>query len=100
LIIAAESGIFALLSLILILFICSKKALLFFKSVDNFTSLIGLGFFGGIVTWCVHVLVKIDYIGLNKNLWFSLGMIVALNCILSDDMTVVKKEQSEIYDLC
>jgi O-antigen ligase len=92
LIIAAESGIFALLSFIWVLLAASKKSLLFLKSGDKLPALIGLGFSGGIVSWCVHVLVKIDYIGLNNNLWFTLGIIVALHCILSEDMTVLKNK--------
>jgi hypothetical protein len=86
LIIASESGLPALLSFLLILFGGYKMALLFFKGKDIFLSLMGIGWFCGILTWIVHIQFKMDFAGINIVLWFSLGIIAALHQLLQSSL--------------
>jgi hypothetical protein len=82
LIIAAESGLIALLSFMVALFFIFVKAFIFFQAKDRFLSLLGIGFFCGVVTWFIHSLFRINYLGTNNALWFSIGMIIALHRVL------------------
>ena len=77
LLIAAESGLPALFCFVLVFVGILKKAALFFKSNDQFLSILGIGSFGGILTWLVHAQFRMDYA--NTFLWFSMGLFVALN---------------------
>lgn len=87
LIIASESGLLALFCFLFIFFTCSRKAMLFFKGKDRFLSLLGIGWFSGILTWIIHAQFKMDFAGINIALWFSLGMVVAIHRMLGTAKT-------------
>ncbi len=82
LMIAAESGILALMAFLFILFGCFKLGMLFFEGKDQFFSLLGIGWLCGILTWIVHAQFRMDFAGINVFLWFSMGMITALHQLL------------------
>jgi len=77
LLIAAESGLLALFSFLLIFVGIFKKAALFFRSDDQLLSILGIGSFCGIITWLIHAQFRMDYA--NSFLWFSMGLFLALN---------------------
>jgi O-antigen ligase len=79
LLIASESGLLALLCFLLILAGVLKKGILFFKPTDQFLSIIGIGSFCGIITWIIHAQFRMDFAGMNGMLWFSMGLLVAIN---------------------
>lgn len=83
LIIAAESGLLALLSFLLILLGVFRKAMIFFEEKDRMLSLFGIGIFCGILTWIIHALFRMDYAGINGSLWFSIGLLVAINQLVT-----------------
>jgi hypothetical protein len=80
LLIAAESGLPALFCFIFIFVGILKKAGLFFKSEDQFLSILGIGSFCGIITWLVHAQFRMDYA--NTFLWFSIGLFVAIHQLI------------------
>jgi O-antigen ligase len=89
LIVAAESGILALFFVCVFLWTTSFKALKFFQEKDRFLSILGIGWFAGLLTWMIHGQVRIDFLGLNAVLWFSIGMIAAIHRML------IKKNDEE-----
>jgi O-antigen ligase len=80
LLIAAESGLLALFCFLLIFVGILKKAALFFKSDDQFLSILGIGSFCGVITWLIHSQFRMDYA--NNFLWFFMGLLVAINQLI------------------
>jgi hypothetical protein len=91
LLIAAESGIPALIIVLFIMFTVSKKALLFFKGKDRYLSYIGIGSYCGFLTWCIHSLFRLEHFGLNILLWFSFALIISLNRLLLSENNSASK---------
>ena len=77
LLIAAESGLPALFCFVLIFVGILKKSALFFKSDDQFLSILGIGSFCGIITWLIHAQFRMAHA--NLFLWFLIGLLVAIN---------------------
>lgn len=84
LIIAAESGIPALACFLWMLINSFWKGLSFFSGHDRFLSFLGIGWVCGILTWVVHSMIKMSYIGLNIPLWLSIGVIIAIYRMLQE----------------
>jgi O-antigen ligase len=82
LLIAAESGLPAMFAFAFFMLACIKKGLSFLRAKHSCLSLVGLGFFSGILTWLAHAQFKMDYAGINLSLWFSCGMLVALHSLV------------------
>ncbi len=97
LMIAAESGILALIAFLFILLGGFKLAMLFFEGKDQFFSLLGIGWICGILTWIVHAQFRMDFAGINVFLWFSLGMVAALHQLLREE--VRQKELKPLFEI-
>ena len=80
LLIAAESGLLALFCFVLIFVGVFKTAFPFFKSNGQFLSILGIGSFGGIVTWLIHAQFRMDFA--NPFLWFFIGLLVAISQLI------------------
>jgi len=99
LIIAGESGLPALLCFLLILFGVFAKAVRFFAATDQFLYLTGIGFFAGIIAWTLHAQIRMDYVGINTSLWFSMGMVAAVYSLLTGKSSTVVKAASTYSSL-
>ena len=79
LLIAAESGIPALLSFLILLFGSIRMSLLFFQVKDRFCHLVGIGFSSGFLSWMIHAQFEGVRAGIYTPPWFSIAMIAALH---------------------
>lgn len=92
LLIAAESGILALLCFLIVISSIVAKSMLFFNGRDILLSRLGIGWICGIITWMIHSMIKLNYAGTNIILWMSMGMVVAIYCMLNgDDRALTEK---------
>ena len=78
LLIAAESGLLALLCFVIALLGVFVKAANFFQVRDRFLYFLGIGFCGGLLTWIFHAQFRMDFAPIRTTLWFSMAMIVAI----------------------
>ena len=83
LLIAAESGIPALVAFLWFIGAVFTKAWPALKSFNSPASLLQIGWMGGLLTWLVAGMFHRDFAGTNVMLWFTLSMIIATGRVLS-----------------
>jgi len=96
LLIAAESGIPALVAffwLIIAVFTQVKPAL---KRLDSPVAFLQIGFLGGLMTWLISGMFDRDFAGTNIMFWFTIAMIMAAKRILSAEDGLEAKYEKQI----
>lgn len=84
LLIAAESGIPALVSFLWLIVALLAKTRLAFQQIDNPIAVFQIGCIGGVLTWMISALFDRDLAGLNEMLWFTMALAIALNRMIEN----------------
>ena len=79
LLLAAESGVPALLLVLSLVGITMFKALRLFYRHEGILEVVGMGIFASLLTWILHNQVNLTYVFEDYTLWFLFGLIASLD---------------------
>ncbi|MFX0195063.1 MAG: O-antigen ligase family protein [Candidatus Hodarchaeota archaeon] len=95
LLIAAESGVPALIAFLCLIGGVFTKAWSALRRLDSPVALLQVGWMGGLMTWLIAGMFDRDFAGTNVMLWFTMAAIVATSRILSAEKEMDKAYETE-----